>query len=171
MKPASVPSPAPLPSSPPPLTLPLVSRPPLAGPPSTPPVAVLLHALPLPPPARASLEGEGCSMFLLTMIRPVSILSSTSHHDGRSRKAGLHTPAMKPGLGGERSARAPIDEQTPPTPLADCRGYSNWCRGRPAARYLRGSRHIHYRARRQPAPARRPCLQLVGGRERRRACA
>jgi hypothetical protein len=32
------------------------------------------------------------------MTLPVSMLQRTSHHEGRSAKAGLHTPAMNPGL-------------------------------------------------------------------------
>ena len=38
-----------------------------------------------------------------TMTLPVSMLQRTSHHEGRSANAGLHTPAMKPGL--RRGAR------------------------------------------------------------------
>lgn len=42
--------------------------------------------------------GEGKLISFEMIILPVSMLQRTSHQLGRSANAGLHTPAIKPGL-------------------------------------------------------------------------
>lgn len=51
-----------------------------------------------------AVDADGLSSFETTTL-PVSRLQRTSHQDGRSAKAGLQTPAMKPGLSKAGRAR------------------------------------------------------------------